>query len=79
MASKKAVSQSLRDLRAATGMSPARFAAALSTSLEMLLIPPWQLLRWEAGKGPSYTYRTLLAPVLTQFRRDLDEAAKRPE
>lgn len=79
MASKRAVCQSLRELRAANGMSPAMFAAALSTELAVVLIPPAQLLRWEAGKGPSHTYRALLAPVLSQFRTAVQERASRPE
>ena len=73
MASKKAVCQSLRELRAANGMSPAMFAAALSTSLEVVLVPPHQLLRWEAGRGPASEYRALLAPVLSQFRTAVQE------
>lgn len=71
MASKHAVSQALKELRAAYGLSPEEFAASLSAHLGSVLIPPAQLLRWEAGKGPSGKYRALLVPVLQRFKDHL--------
>jgi hypothetical protein len=71
VATKLEVSRTLKTLRAANGMSPEAFAALLSSRLADVIVPPIQLLKWEAGQGLSPLWRRRLVPVLKALKEDL--------